>query len=72
MPVEISREPKCGVCGREKGVVNRWFLIRVGEEGFCFRSYQRDHLEDYDEAICGAECLDKRYHAHVQKLIGMR
>ena len=72
MPVNISNEPKCGVCGREKGVVNRWFLTRTTADGFCFRSYQREMLGEYDEALCSMECLDQRYHAHAQKLVGMR
>ena len=72
MPVKISNEPKCGVCGREKGALNRWFLTRINEDGFCFRAYGREFLGQYDEAICGMECLDKGYHAYACGLMGMK
>jgi hypothetical protein len=72
MPVKLSDQPKCGVCGREKKETNRWFLIRIVNSEFSYRPYNSSLLAEYDEAICGLECLDKRSRGHAEKLIGMR
>ena len=72
MAVRILNRPVCGVCGRVKGETNRWFLLKITGTEFQYRDYDADSLPEYDEAICGMECLDKRHHEHSQRLVGMR
>lgn len=72
MPVKINQDPECGACGRKKTATNRWFLLRVSGSELAYRDFNPELLSEYDEAICGMECLDKRHHAHARQLVGMR
>jgi hypothetical protein len=72
MAVAIINRPVCCVCGRVKGETNRWFLLKITGPEFRYRDYDADSLSEYDEAVCGMECLDKCHHEHAARLIGMR
>jgi hypothetical protein len=72
MAVELVNQPRCRVCQRVKNENNRWFLIKTANSEFSFRAYNEALLAEYDEAVCGMQCLEARLRSHAEKLIGMR
>jgi hypothetical protein len=72
MAVELVNQPSCRVCQRVKNENNRWFLIKITNSEFSFRAYNEALLAEYDEAVCGMQCLEARVRSHAEKLIGMR
>ncbi|MFB3924190.1 MAG: hypothetical protein ACE145_20910 [Terriglobia bacterium] len=66
-----ATEYKCKRCNRAKGSVNRWWIVKIDGPVFSFRDFRDAALGDFDFAICGAECLDKEYREHVERILQM-
>lgn len=69
MAVEFTPEYKCKRCGRAKGPLNKWWLVRTDGADWTFRDFAPHALPDYSYAICSLRCLMDDAQAHAEKLL---
>jgi hypothetical protein len=69
MAVEPVHDWACKRCGRRKGAVNKWWLVKIEGAVWTFRDFKEHALPEFDYALCSSSCLMNDAQEHADKLI---